>query len=44
LTYLGEGVVAVEGVGVFARFTRAECDAATAKRLENDPRWRIEPL
>lgn len=43
LTYLGEGVVTVEGVGLFARFTKAECDAATAERLGRDPRWRVEP-
>ncbi len=43
LTYLGEGVVTVEGVGLFARFTTAECDEVTAKQLEQDPRWRVEP-
>lgn len=42
LTYLGEGVVSVEGVGLFARFTTAECDEATARRLEHDPRWRVQ--
>jgi hypothetical protein len=41
--YVGEGVVSVEGVGLFARWTRAEVDADTAARLAQDPRWEIEP-
>lgn len=41
LTYLGEGVVAVEGVGVFSRFTTAEVDARTAARHQGDPRWEV---
>lgn len=40
-TYLGDGVVSLPGVGVFARFTRAEVDAATAARLEGDPAWEV---
>lgn len=39
--YLGEGVVTLDGFGTFARFTRAEVDAATAARLEGDPAWEL---
>lgn len=42
-TYVGDGVVTLEGFGTFARFTRAEVDAATAARLAGDPAWVIEP-
>jgi hypothetical protein len=41
--YVGEGVVTVEGVGVFARWTRASVDAATAARLRGDPAWEVTP-
>ncbi|MCO5165417.1 MAG: hypothetical protein M9894_03495 [Planctomycetes bacterium] len=42
-TYLGEGVVDLPGVGLFARWTRAEVDAATADRLRGDPAWEVRP-
>ena len=40
-TYLGEGVVTLEGFGTFARFTRGGVDAATAARLAGDPAWEV---
>lgn len=42
--YLGDGVVSVEGVGLFTRWTRAEVDAETAARLAADPRWEVAPV
>lgn len=42
-TYLGDGVVTLDGFGTFARFTKAEVDAPTAARLEGDPAWLIAP-
>lgn len=42
VTYLGEGVVALDGVGVFAKHVTAEVDAATAAKLSGDPSWRVE--
>lgn len=42
VTYLGESVVNLAGVGVFAKHVTAEVDAATAAKLEGDPAWRVE--
>lgn len=42
--YLGDGVVSVEGVGLFSRWTRAEVDADTAARLAKDPCWEVRPV
>lgn len=41
-TYLGDGVVTLEGFGTFARHTCAAVDAPTAARLGADPAWVIE--
>lgn len=42
-TYLGDGVITVPGVGLFARWTCAGVDAATAARLRTDPLWEVRP-
>lgn len=43
ITYLGDGVVTVPGVGLFSRHTRAGAPADVAARLRADPAWRVEP-
>lgn len=43
ITYLGDGVVTVPGVGLFSRHTRAGAPADVAARLRPDPAWRVEP-
>lgn len=42
LTYLGEGVVSVRGIGNFAHGTRAAVDAETAARYRDHAEWRVE--
>lgn len=44
LTYVGDDVVTVAGVGKFANGTRANVDAATAEIYRADPAWVVEAL
>ena len=39
ITYVGEGVTALDGVGVFARHTTARVAEGVATKLEGDTRW-----
>jgi len=42
LTYLGDGVEAVDEIGLFQRGTTAEIGLETAARLRGQPGWRVE--
>jgi len=41
VTYMGEGLRAIDGVGVFQRHTRATVDEAVAKSLQGDAAWQV---
>ena len=41
MMYVGPGVVSVGGVGVFAKFTQATVDEATARLFLEDADWSI---
>lgn len=43
LTYVGEGVVSVPGLGNFARGTTASVNAKVAERYRGLPDWAVEP-
>ena len=39
ITYVGEGVTALDGVGVFARHTTARVAEGVATKLKGDSKW-----
>ena len=41
ITYMGEGVQVVEGVGAFARNVRASVTEEIAKSLQGDSSWQV---
>ena len=41
ITYVGEGVTALDGVGVFARHTTARVAEGVATKLKGDPKWLV---
>lgn len=41
ITYMGDGVTAVEGVGVFQRWTTAYVSEDVASSLRGDARWTV---
>jgi hypothetical protein len=42
LTYVGDDVVSVKGIGLFQNGTRAEVGPATAERYRGQPDWVVE--